>query len=119
MQDQQRAQSNSRRKATDRQGNPIETRSAIPVSNQDLIDKISANDAHDPISDWELADTLRAAIDTLPAQEQAVIRLVYMQGMRQVDVSKRLDITQSRVSQIAAAARQRLQTVLDHDTLTA
>lgn len=55
---------------------------------------------------------LRAAIETLPDRHRECVVLHYDHGVAQTDIAQRFGVTVSRVSQILAAAREKLRQAL-------
>lgn len=70
----------------------------------------TANDAFDLCYRREQRDLLSAAAATLPERERAVIRLYYVQEMTMSEIGEKLNVDESRVSQIHSAAICRLRT---------
>lgn len=76
-------------------------------------------DSHDPISRWELTETLRNAIDTLPDKQRAIINLRYLHDMPVDDVAKICGLSKASVHVYAMQARRTLRTTLDRQALAA
>jgi len=74
---------------------------------------------YEPISEYELNDSIETAIDTLPAQWQYVMRGVYLHERTMGEVGAELGVSTSRVCQIAGEARERLRVLLDQEALAA
>lgn len=72
-------------------------------------DRPTALDEHLQI---ERRDKLRAAVDRLPAHERAVIAGVYFGNQKAKVIALRLGLTESRISQLRAAALRRLALTL-------
>jgi RNA polymerase sigma factor FliA len=72
---------------------------------------------HNAYKSRELSDLVRAMntiVDTLPDQEQRVIRYHYFQGVRFDEIAMRLSLTKGRISQIHHRALQRMREHYDH-----
>ena len=60
----------------------------------------------------EKTAVFKQAIETLSDRERDVLTLVYVGGLQGAEIGRRLGVTESRVSQILAAARTKLRTEL-------
>ena len=60
----------------------------------------------------EKTDVFKQAMGTLSDRERDVLTLVYVGGLQGAEIGRRLGVTESRVSQILAAARTKLRTEL-------
>src|SRR3954452_749933 len=60
----------------------------------------------------EKTAVFREAIETLSDRERDVLTLVYVGGLQGAEIGRRLGVTESRVSQILAAARTKLRSEL-------
>jgi len=60
----------------------------------------------------EKTAVFKQAIETLSDREREVLTLVYVGGLQGAEIGRRLGVTESRVSQILAAARTKLRTEL-------
>jgi RNA polymerase sigma factor for flagellar operon FliA len=60
----------------------------------------------------EKTDVFKQAMGTLSDRERDVLTLVYVGGLQGAEIGRRLGVTESRVSQILAAARTKLRTQL-------
>jgi len=88
----------------------------------DLLDRGAADEllasGEDPetaVRGRHLRLRLSRAIDMLPEKERTVISLVYGEGLKYKEISRLLDVTESRICQIHRQACRRLRTYLDGD----
>jgi RNA polymerase sigma factor for flagellar operon FliA len=68
-----------------------------------------ALDPEDVLQQEDLLDSLAAAISDLPYREKLVLSLYYHEGLTMKEISKVLEVTVSRVSQIHSAAIRSVQ----------
>jgi RNA polymerase sigma factor for flagellar operon FliA len=61
----------------------------------------------------EMQDRVRAAMETLPAREQRIIRLYYFEEATMKQIGRAIGVNESRVSQLHARAISRLKQALD------
>jgi RNA polymerase sigma-B factor len=86
---------------------------------QTLADSIGRDDAL--ISHVEDRSVLAAAIEALPDRDQVIIRLRFIDGLTQLEIAKRLGVSQMHVSRLLAATLRQLRTTLSgtHQSLDA
>jgi RNA polymerase sigma factor for flagellar operon FliA len=60
-----------------------------------------------------MQDRVRAAMETLPAREQRIIRLYYFEEATMKQIGRAIGVNESRVSQLHARAISRLKQALD------
>ncbi|HEX4165416.1 MAG TPA: FliA/WhiG family RNA polymerase sigma factor [Bryobacteraceae bacterium] len=76
----------------------------IPASPAQIPDRLFANS--------ELREKLGAAMNSLPARYQQVVKMYYEQDMTMKEIGAALDVNESRVSQIHKTALERMQVAL-------
>lgn len=77
-----------------------------------LDEDTSADDEHDPaeaVENRELVDTLRRAVQGLPAGERAVTELFYITGYSQQEIARQLELPLTTVKKRLQYARERLK----------
>ncbi len=94
-------------------------RDLVVTSFEDLVYRASTSDAPHPeegpeevAERRELVDALRRALGRLSERERMVLGLYYYEGFTLAEIGGLLDLTESRVCQIQAAALLRLRTFL-------
>lgn len=65
--------------------------------------------AYESLAWGETVRTLAAALEGLPEQERTIVRLHYLEGLEFSRIADTLDLSRGRISQIHAAALQRLR----------
>lgn len=91
----------------------------VVTSFEDLVYRASTSDAPNPeegpeevAERRELVEALRRALGQLSERERLVLGLYYYEGLTLAEIGGLLDLTESRVCQIQAAALLRLRTFL-------
>jgi RNA polymerase sigma-B factor len=84
-----------------------------------LADSIGADDER--ISHVEDRSLLASALGALPERDQVIIRLRFIDGLTQLEIAKRLGVSQMHISRLLAATLQQLRTALSdtHQSLDA
>jgi|HubBroStandDraft_1064217.scaffolds.fasta_scaffold123168_2 RNA polymerase sigma-B factor len=77
---------------------------------QTLADSIGSDDER--ISHVEDRSVLAAALEALPERDQVIIRLRFIDGLTQLEIAKRLGVSQMHVSRLLAATLNQLRTTL-------
>ncbi|MDP6962775.1 MAG: sigma-70 family RNA polymerase sigma factor [Planctomycetota bacterium] len=85
---------------------------ALPTDEDGHIG-IGAQETSDSVEESEMLTQMHAAIDRLPEKMQAVMSMYYRQNMKMCEIGLRLNITESRVSQIHTNAVTRLRRMLN------
>lgn len=62
----------------------------------------------------ERSEMLKAAIETLPPEQAAVLRLVYLGGLKQQDVAEQLSIPLNTVKSRLRLALEKLRRLMEH-----
>jgi RNA polymerase sigma factor for flagellar operon FliA len=91
---------------------------ALDGEAEQLRDPDATSDAAITAED-ELVERLSSALETLPARDQLVLSLYYQQELMLKDISRVVDVSVSRVSQIHTAAVSRLRAQLCPASLAA
>jgi RNA polymerase sigma factor (sigma-70 family) len=108
MQDYFREEACSRRSAVDRYGNAIALTMPAPTDPAEIVD-LAGQAA---VGDLDLALTVQQALAVLPERDRGIVREVFFGDRSQAEVARRLGITDVRVGQITARARERMREFL-------
>lgn len=86
-------------------------RPTVPLGDVDLAVR-GVTDHDDGLVRHEVAEAVRAAVESLPAHERAVITLHYLGGLPHRQVAEFLDISEAATKKRAWSARSRLKELL-------
>ncbi len=88
------------------------------LEEDDIFEFIAGDPKEDPFEKYalkELQERLEKALDHLTEREKLVLALYYYEGLTMKEISKVLDCTESRVSQIHNQAILKLRTILNEE----
>ena len=85
---------------------------ALPTDEDGHIG-LGASKETDSVEQDEMMGKMHAAIDTLPEKMKSVMSMYYRDNMKMCEIGARLNITESRVSQIHTNAVSRLRRMLN------
>jgi RNA polymerase sigma factor FliA len=107
----------------------IERATHLPVVSIDIRHKESGEPIHDVADSAQLPDEaamdaqirrkVRAAVESLPGREKLLIQLYYEHGLRMREIGYRLNVNESRVSQMHKMALERLRETMTRSGLAA
>ncbi|MFP4332008.1 MAG: RNA polymerase sigma factor FliA [Campylobacterales bacterium] len=87
--------------------------SVMPIEEQ--LNSINETDIQKSIEEEELVEKIKQIIETFKERDRMVIQLYYFEELSLKEISKILDITESRISQINKALIQKIRITLGED----
>ena len=79
---------------------------------RDLLHDPNAAGTDEVVEENELVERLSAAIDSLPPRDRLVLNLYYHEELTLKEISRVIEVSESRVSQIHTAAVMKLRALL-------
>ena len=84
------------------------------IKRLEFPDSIPVPDEHREIAN-EDCEMLTKALHTLPPRLKVVVVGIFLEGVKAKDIAKRLNLSESRLAELKAAAIEKLREVLGHD----